>query len=139
MKGKKPILLVEDDEVDAMTVRRALRDIHVTNRLDIVTDAEKALTFLRNSKKENPGIIILDLNMPKMNGIEFLKIIKKEKVLKRIPVIILTTSKEEQDKLDSYNLGAAGYMNKPVDYNRFIEVIQAINIYWSLSELPNLA
>lgn len=136
MRDKKQILLVEDDSVDAMTVKRALKDIKVTNPLNIVGNGEKALEFLRNEEKEKPGIILLDLNMPKMNGIEFLKIAKQDDLLKRIPVVVLTTSKEEQDKVESFDLGVAGYMIKPVDYMQFVEVIRTINLYWTLSELP---
>jgi len=137
MRSSKPILLVEDDRVDAMTVKRALKEIRVTNHLDIVGDGEEALIFLRNPENEKPGIILLDLNMPKMNGIEFLKIAKKDETLKRIPVVILTTSKAERDKVDSFDLGVAGYMLKPVDYQKFIEVVKTIDLYWTLSELPD--
>jgi len=137
MRSFKPILLVEDDQVDAMTVKRALKEIKVTNRLDIVNNGEAALTFLKNSENEKPGIILLDLNMPKMNGIEFLKIAKKDDSLKKIPVVVLTTSKEDQDKVDSFNLGVAGYMIKPVDYQKFVEVMKTIDMYWTLSELPD--
>ena len=93
--------------------------------------------FLKNSENEKPGIILLDLNMPKMNGVEFLKIAKKDDNLKKIPVVVLTTSKEEQDKVDSFNLGVAGYMVKPVDYRKFVEVVKTIDLYWTLSELPD--
>jgi len=137
MRSSKPILLVEDDQVDAMTVKRALKEIKVTNQLDIVGNGEEALSFLRNPENEKPGIILLDLNMPKMNGIEFLKIAKKDKTLKRIPVVVLTTSKEEQDKVNSFNFGVAGYMLKPVDYTKFVEVVRTIDMYWTLSELPD--
>lgn len=137
MKIDKPILLVEDDEVDQMTVKRALSDIHVVNRLDITGDGEEALAFLRDEKKQKPGIILLDLNMPKMNGIEFLSVIKKDVNLKRIPVVILTTSEEEQDKVRSFDLGVAGYMVKPVDYAQFVEVVRTIDLYWTLSELSD--
>ena len=136
MKGKKPILLVEDDRVDQITVRRALKDINVTNLLIIVSNGEEALEFLRNEKNEKPGIILLDLNMPKMNGIEFLKVAKQDNSLKRIPVVVLTTSKQDQDKIESFNLGVAGYMIKQVDYIQFVDVIRTINMYWTLSELP---
>ena len=137
MRSSKPILLVEDDKVDAMTVKRALKDIKVTNRLDITNNGEEALAFLKNPENEKPGIILLDLNMPKMNGIEFLKIAKKDAELKKIPIVVLTTSKEDQDKVDSFNLGVAGYMIKPVDYLQFVEVVKTIDLYWTLSELPD--
>ncbi|MBU1299707.1 MAG: response regulator [Bacteroidetes bacterium] len=136
MKSKKPILLVEDDQVDVMTVKRALKDIHVTNKLDIAVNGAEALEFLRNSKKEKPCIILLDLDMPKMNGIEFLKIVKQDERLRRIPVVILTTSEEEQDMVNSFNLGVAGYMLKPVGYHQFVETARAIDLYWTLSKLP---
>ncbi len=136
MRSTKPILLVEDDQVDAMTVKRALKEINVTNRLDITNNGEEALAFLQNSDNEQPGIILLDLNMPKMNGIEFLEIAKQDDDLKNIPVVVLTTSKEDQDKVDSFNLGVAGYMIKPVDYLKFVEVVKTIDLYWTLSELP---
>ena len=135
MKKDTPILLVEDDEIDQMTVQRALKDIHVTNRLDIAGNGEEALAFLEDEKNQKPGIILLDLNMPRMNGIEFLSVIKKDAELKKIPVIVLTTSIEEEDKVKSFNLGVAGYMHKPVDYLQFVEVIRTIDLYWTLSEL----
>ena len=137
MRSSKPILLVEDDQVDALTVKRALKELNITNRLDIVHNGEEALTFLGNLENEKPGIILLDLNMPKMNGIEFLQIAKKDDVLKKVPVVVLTTSKEDQDKVDSFNLGVAGYMIKPVDYRKFVEVVKTIDLYWTLSELPD--
>lgn len=137
MRDKKHILLVEDDSVDAMTVKRALKDIKVTNNLDIVGNGEEALVFLRDGKNEKPGIILLDLNMPKMNGIEFLRVAKQDGQLKRIPVIVLTTSREEQDRVESFNLGVGGYMIKPVDYMQFVEVVRTIDLYWTLSELSS--
>ena len=108
MRSTEPILLVEDDRVDAMTVKRALKELHVTNRLDIAENGEEALAFLRDPNNEKPGIILLDLNMPRMNGIEFLEVVKRDDRLRSIPVIVLTTSREEQDKVDSFNLGVAG-------------------------------
>lgn len=137
MHSSKPILLVEDDQVDAMTVKRALKEIHVTNPVDTVENGEDALSFLKDPQNERPGIILLDLNMPRMNGIEFLTIAKQDEDLKRIPVVVLTTSREEQDKVDSFNLGVAGYMIKPVDYQQFVEVVKTIDLYWTLSELPD--
>ena len=137
MRSSKPILLVEDDLVDTMTVRRALKDLRVTNQLICTTNGEEALEYLRDESKKKPCVILLDLNMPKMNGIEFLKIAKGKEELKRIPVIVLTTSREEQDVVESFNLSVAGYIVKPADYKKFVEAIRAIDLYWTLSELPN--
>ncbi len=136
MRNTRPILLVEDDQVDAMTVRRALKDIKVTNHLAVVGDGLEALQHLSNPGNEKPCIILLDLNMPRMNGIEFLQAVKADAILRRIPVVVLTTSTEEQDKVNSFNLGVAGYMVKPVDYRQFVEVVRTIDLYWTLSELP---
>ena len=137
MRNSKPILLVEDDRVDTMTVRRALKDLKVTNQLICTTNGEEALEYLRDESKKKPCVILLDLNMPKMNGIEFLKIAKAEDELKKIPVVALTTSKEAPDIAESFSLGIGGYIVKPVDYKRFVEAIRVINLYWTLSELPN--
>ncbi len=136
MKGSKPILLVEDDKIDVMTVQRAIKDLKITNHLEITGNGEEALNHLNKIDNELPCLILLDINMPKMNGIEFLKIIKKNDRLKVLPVVVLTSSKEEQDKLDSFGLGIAGYMLKPADYKKFIEVIRVIDIYWTASEQP---
>lgn len=136
MKSKKPILLVEDDEVDVMSVKRSLKDLKVSNRLDVSGNGEEALEFLNEPQNDLPCIILLDINMPKMNGIEFLRIIKQDDRFKRIPVVVLTSSREEQDKMDSFGLGIAGYMVKPSDYQKFVEVIRTIDFYWTLSESP---
>ncbi len=136
MRNKKPILLVEDDRVDAMAVQRAFKEIRVTNRVDIAENGEAGLLYLEDTKQESPCIILLDLNMPKMNGIEFLRIIKTNDIQKRIPVVVLTTSEEEQDKVESFNLGVAGYMIKPVDFSKFVDVVRTIDLYWTLSLLP---
>ncbi len=132
----KVILLVEDDQVDAMTVRRALKELHVTNRLEHVENGEDALAFLRDPVKDRPCIILLDLNMPIMNGIEFLQVVKDDPELKHIPVVVLTTSDEQKDKLESFKLGVAGYMRKPVDYQQFVDIIRTIDAYWTISESP---
>nr|WP_319375605.1 response regulator [uncultured Methanoregula sp.] len=136
MKDEKAILLVEDDMVDMMSVKRALKELQVTNPLYHVENGEEALEFLRNPANVKPAIILLDLNMPKMNGHEFLAIAKKDEDLKRIPVIVLTTSRGELDKVQSFDQGVAGYMIKPVDYQQFVEVMRTIRLYWTLSELP---
>jgi CheY-like chemotaxis protein len=137
MRGVKPILLAEDDRVDAMTVERALMDLNVTNRLIQVINGEEALEHLRGEGNQQPCVILLDLNMPKINGIDFLKIIKADDALKQIPVVVLTTSKDKQDKIDSFKLSVAGYIVKPTDYKKFVEAMRTIDMYWTLSELPN--
>ncbi|HVW63984.1 MAG TPA: response regulator [Nitrosospira sp.] len=132
----KPILLVEDDQVDTMTVMRALKEIHVTNPLVHLENGEEAVNYLRDPQKEKPCIILLDLNMPIMNGIEFLQVVKNDSKVRCIPVVVLTTSEEQQDKVNSFNLGVAGYMAKPVDYRQFVEVMRSIDAYWTISEMP---
>jgi len=130
-------LLVEDDSVDTMTVKRALKDLKVTNELICTTNGQEALEHLRDEIKKKPCVILLDLNMPKMNGVEFLRIAKADKTLKKIPVVVLTTSEEEQDVVESFNLSVAGYIVKPTNYKKFVEAIRTIELYWTLSELPD--
>jgi CheY-like chemotaxis protein len=137
MRDCRPILLLEDDTVDAMTVKRALKDLHVSNPLVRTANGEEALVYLRDDSKEKPCVILLDLNMPKMNGIEFLKIAKADEKLKRIPAIVLTTSKDDQDRVNTFKLSIAGFVVKPVDYIKFVEAMRIVNLYWTLSELPN--
>ena len=134
--SNKPILLIEDDLVDVMTIRRALKEIAVANPLVTVENGELALSYLRDAANERPCIIFLDLNMPIMNGLEFLREAKADPNLKAIPVIVLTTSEEQQDKVSSFNLGVSGYMAKPVDYRRFVEMMRSIDLYWTVSEMP---
>ena len=137
MRNNKPILLVEDDQVDVLTVKRSLQDLKITNALRVAGNGEEALVYLRDKTNPSPSIILLDLNMPRMNGIEFLKIAKNDDGLRHIPVVVLTTSSEHRDKVESFSLGVAGYMSKPVDYIQFVEVIRTIDLYWTLSELPS--
>ena len=136
MQSSRPILLVEDDGVDVMTVKRALKDLNVQNQLVPAGDGEQALAYLRKLGAPKPCVILLDLNMPKMSGTEFLKTVKADDTLKVIPVIVLTTSNTEQDITRSFELGAAGYMVKSIDYDRFIDTIRAIDLYWTQSKLP---
>jgi len=132
----KPILLVEDDQVDTMTVTRALKEIDVKNQVVHRDNGEEALNYLKDATGDKPCIILLDLNMPIMNGIEFLRAVKNTETLRLIPVVVLTTSDEPQDKLNSFNLGVAGYMSKAVDYRQFVEIMRAIDSYWTISEMP---
>ena len=134
MQNSKPILLVEDDSADVMIVEHALKDLNITNEMIHSANGEEALEYLNGKSNRKPCIILLDLNMPRMNGIEFLKIVKSNEVLRKIPVIVLSTSQEEFDVAESFNLSVAGYMVKPVDYKQFVETIRAIKLYWTLSE-----
>ena len=137
MKETENILLVEDDDVDAMTVKRAFKEIGLNNPFHREENGEDALTYLRDKNNPTPGLILLDINMPRMNGIEFLTIAKADEALKKIPVVILTTSKEDQDRIETFSLSVAGYMLKPVDYRQFVETIRKIKEYWIISESPS--
>jgi CheY-like chemotaxis protein len=132
-----PILLVEDDDVDAMITQRALNELRVTNQLVHKVDGEEALEYLRDQANQKPFIILLDLNMPRMNGFEFLKIVKADNTLKKIPVVVLTTSTEDQNVVDGFELGVAGYIVKPVNYMQFVEAIRTLHMYWTLSRFPD--
>ena len=138
MKDQLPILLVEDDDVDVMTMRRALKDLRIANPLFVAGDGEAGLARLRDGTMARPCVILLDLNMPRMGGLEFLRIIKADADFKSIPVIVLTTSREESDRVETFQLSVAGYMIKPADYRQFVEVVRTIDLYWTLSELSGL-
>jgi CheY-like chemotaxis protein len=135
MKKSDPILLVEDDHIDVLNVKRGFKDIHAENPLYVAEDGEAALAFLRNSQNPKPALILLDLNMPRMNGLEFLAILKKDPYLRLIPVIVLTTSREVLDRHRSFELSAAGYIVKPLNYDDFIKILGIIYQYWSMSQL----
>jgi CheY-like chemotaxis protein len=134
------ILLVEDDEVDVMNVKKAFKKNNVTNPLFVCNNGLEALNFLRGNRDpsitEIPKIILLDLNMPKMGGIEFLREIRKDEKLKNISVFIMTTSNEDKDKVDAFDLNVAGYILKPLSMERFIEAVSTLNNYWKLCEYP---
>ena len=119
-----------------MTVQRALKTLNVSNPLVAVKNGEEALEYLEglHKREELPCIILLDLNMPRMNGLEFLEKRRKLPSIQSIPVVVLTTSVEAHDKTQSYELGIAGYMRKPVEYKEFVEVMRTIKMYWTLSE-----
>jgi CheY-like chemotaxis protein len=133
MQAHEHILLVEDDDVDVMTVRRALKELGAPNPLDLVCDGEQALAFLRDPANPRPGLILLDLNMPRMNGVEFLAEVHKDLTLKSIPVVVLTTSQLESDRMGAFSHCVAGYMVKPVDYPQFVQTMRVIRDYWATS------
>ncbi|HRW35018.1 MAG TPA: response regulator [Thermotogota bacterium] len=135
------ILLVEDSPGDQRLTREALKEGKINNNLYIVEDGEEALAFLRKegtfSTVPRPDLILLDLNLPKMNGQEVLEIIKQDEKLKRIPVVILTTSQADEDILKAYNLNANCYITKPVDFDQFSHVVKKIQEFWfTIVRLP---
>ncbi len=138
MKNLRPVLLLEDDDVDAITVKNALKGLDVRNPLIRFQNGEEGLDYLQDTSNTEPCIILLDLNMPRVSGTEFLKIVKSDPRLKCIPVIILTTSQAEQDKFDCFDQSVAGYIVKPIDYSGFVDAMKILNDYWTLNEFPGL-
>ena len=136
------ILLVEDDEVDVMNVRRAFKKIKINNPVYVATNGIEALLMLRGSNNEPPQVptarrlILLDLNMPKMGGIEFLVELRSDPELKPTPVVVMTTSNQDQDRVEAYNFNVAGYILKPVTFTNFVELMATLNNYWTLCEMP---
>ena len=135
------IVLVEDDEVDVMNVRRAFKKNNISNPLFVAADGLEALAMLRGEVQgvtvpRERRVVLLDLNMPRMSGLEFLQELRADDALRRTPVVVLTTSDAERDKIEAYGLNVAGYIVKPVTVPAFVEVMAALNLYWSVSELP---
>jgi len=137
------VLMAEDDEHDILAVRRAWKKHHINNPLHIVNDGEECLDFLHRRGKykdpriaPRPAIVLLDIRMPKMDGLTVLKNIREDKQLRRLPVIILTTSRAEEDRLRSYDLGANAYIVKPVGFTNFSDAVRTINLFWQLVDLP---
>jgi two-component system, chemotaxis family, response regulator Rcp1 len=138
------ILLVDDNEGDILLTREALDDARIINKISIAYDGVEAISFLRKEPPyrgtETPDLILLDINLPKMDGTEVLSIIKNDPELKRIPVIMLTTSSAEKDILASYDNHANCYITKPVDLDRFMDVVRTIENFWiSIVKLPKIA
>ena len=131
------ILCVDDDTVDVMNVQRAFQKANIANPLFIAGDGLEALEMLRGESipKQN-RLVLLDLNMPRMNGIEFLRELRQDPVLKGTCVVVLTTSNDTRDKVEAYNLNVAGYLTKPVTFANFVEVMATLNKYWMLVEMP---
>jgi CheY-like chemotaxis protein len=129
------ILLVEDDEVDVMNVKRAFSKNNIKNPLFVAGNGVEALYMLNNVIAPLPKIIILDINMPKMNGIEFLKLLRKDEKLKSISVFVMTTSNEESDKINAYNLNVAGYILKPLSFEKFVSSVATLKYFWQLCEM----
>ncbi len=135
------ILLAEDNEDDVMLMKEALSQSKILNLMQVVRDGEEALAFLRREGKYEkanlPGLILLDINMPKKNGFDVLEEIKADSCLRQIPVAILTASGSETDVFKSYSRGACSFIQKPVDFEKFFEMIQNFELYWTLvSRIP---
>jgi len=131
------ILLVEDDQIDVMNVKRAFARGHIANPLFVATDGLEALEKLRGGEvPKERRLVLLDLNMPRMNGIEFLRAVRQDPELAPTPVVVLTTSNDDRDKVEAYNLNVAGYLLKPVTFGDFCDVMVALNKYWTLVEMP---
>lgn len=131
------ILLVDDDEIDVMTVKRAFSRANITNKLYVATDGIEALQLLRGDGiPASRRLVLLDLNMPRMNGIELLREIRADPALHALTVVVLTTSNEDRDRVEAYQLNVAGYLLKPVTFHAFAEVMSTLNKYWTLMEMP---
>lgn len=131
---KLRILLIEDDTIEVMKLKRAISKLDMDHELVEAKNGEEALDILKNNTIL-PDIIFLDLNMPKINGIEFLKILKEDSVLRFLPTIMLTTSSNRKDILACYDIGVAGYIIKPLKYDHYISKIEKALNYWSMNEL----
>jgi len=143
--GKKPfvVLMADDNEHDIVATRRAWKKYNIANPLHIVRDGEECLDYLHQRGKYSepgsaprPGILLLDIKMLKMDGLAVLKHIREDAGLRRLPVVILTTSKAEEDRIKSYDLGANAYITKPIGFQNFAEAVRTINLFWALVELP---
>jgi two-component system, response regulator len=141
--SNKPILLVEDNDDDVRLTKRALQKNNISNELVVVGDGVTALDYLRTAVaapdapgRGLPAVILLDLKLPRMDGLEVLRRIRADPALRRLPVVILTTSKEDQDVLRSYDLGANSYIRKPVDFEQFSTAINQLGLYWLILNEP---
>jgi CheY-like chemotaxis protein len=131
------ILLVDDDDIDVMNVRRAFEKANIHNPLFHAGDGLEALDMLRSADfPAKRRLVLLDLNMPRMNGIEFLHELRTDPALQSTAVVVLTTSEAERDQIDAYDLNVAGYLVKPLRFAAFVELMTALNRYWTLMEMP---
>ena len=131
------ILLIDDDEVDVMTVQRAFSRANIVNHVFVATDGIEGLQMLRGDGiPASRRLVLLDLNMPRMSGIEFLREVRADPALRALTVVVLTTSNEDRDRVEAYQLNVAGYLVKPVTFHAFADVMATLNKYWTLMEMP---
>jgi two-component system, response regulator len=133
----KPILLIEDNPYDEALTLRALKKNNISNEVIVAHDGAEAIEFLHDNGNPLPAIVLLDLKLPKVDGMEVLRRVRAEARTRLLPVVILTTSKEEQDLINGYQLGANSYVRKPVDFVQFTEAVRQLGLYWLvLNESP---
>lgn len=142
MKFMKRILLVEDNANDVELALAALDEFHLANEIDVVRDGAEALEYLfrrgkyQNRTTQNPTVVLLDLKLPKIDGLEVLEQIKKDEVLRTVPVVMLTASREEQDLVRSYNLGVNAYVVKPMEFKEFMGALKELGLFWAVINQP---
>jgi CheY-like chemotaxis protein len=137
MKDSQPILLLEDDEIDVAAIKRALKELNIKNPLVVCENGAKGLEWLHANLNALPAVIISDIDMPVMNGFEFLDKVKHDPDLLQLPVVILSTFREESDRANAFKRGVAGYMLKPIDTTKYLTIMETIAAYWRSSELPS--
>jgi len=137
------ILLIEDNPDDILITKRAFKEARLVNKMWVVRDGQEALDFLYHKGKyqdfttsPKPGLILLDINLPKVNGLDVLKKIKEDSNLKRIPTVMLTVSRKDEDLVRGYNQGCNSFIQKPVEFEKFVEIVRQIGLYWGLLNTP---
>lgn len=141
--GIVKILLVEDNSDDILITKRAFKETKLINKMWVVRDGQEALDFLYHNGKyqdvvssPKPGLMLLDINLPKLNGLSVLKKIKEDRELRRIPIVMLTASKRDEDVVRGYDNGCNSFIQKPVEFEKFVEIVRQIGLYWSLLNAP---
>ena len=137
------ILVVEDNPDDIMIIQRALKEAKVINKVNIVRDGQEALDYLYHKGQykdleiaPRPGVILLDINLPKVNGLEVLKKLKEDPMLMKVPTVMLTVSKRDEDIIKGYGYGCNSFIQKPVEFEKFVEAVKEISLYWGLLNVP---
>lgn len=134
MNSSKPILLIDNNEEYSKDIKTILNEIHVTNALVLKTNTDEAYEYLRDKQKPKPQVVLLDMNLPRMVAFEFIKTLKADQILKRIPIIVLTSSETNGEVARSSGLDIADHISKPLDYKQFIEAMRGLDIHWSLQD-----